>query len=134
MSQGNLPHDIQSEHEAYRAVIAVTLSNSPFKRIKDLVQDRFLNVQPTILYLNGNAALVAGKHHVDRRVCGSVNDRIHNQVAEKLLQASPVPDPPSVAYNLQFDLPGSMRSPPLFQSTSHQTPPATFSHSHIHTN
>ena len=114
MSQGNLPYDIQSEPETYRAVIAVTLTNSPFKRIKDLVQDRFLNGQPTILYFNGNAALVAGKHHMDRRVCRSVNDRIHNQVAEKLLQASPVPASSSVAYDLQFDLPAWMRSPQLF--------------------
>src|SRR5258706_6175058 len=115
MGCGNFPHDIQSEPEAYRAIIAVTLTNSPFKRIKDLVQDRFLNGQPTILYFNGNAALVAGKHDVDRRVCRSVNDRIHNQVAENLLQASPVPDSPSVASDLQFDLPGWMRSPQLFQ-------------------
>ncbi len=97
------------------------MTNSPFKRIKDLVQDRFLNGQPTILYFNGNAALVAGKHHVDRRVCRSVNDRIHNQVAEKLLQASPVPDSPGVAADLQFDLPAWMRSPQLFQFISEQS-------------
>ena len=82
MRQRNLPHDIQSEPEAYRAIIAVTLANSPFKRIKDLVQDRFLNGQPAILYFNGNAALVAGKHHMDRRVCRSVNDRTQPSCGE----------------------------------------------------
>src|SRR6266404_252065 len=120
MGPRNLPHDIQSEPEAYPAVIAVTLNDSPFKRIKDLVQDRFLNGWATVLYLNGNVSLVAGKHHVDRCICRSVNDRIHNEVAEQLLQAYPVPNAARVTYYLQFDLPAWMRSTQLFQLVGKQ--------------
>src|SRR5688500_11230534 len=82
MSPRNLAHDIQSKAESCPTVIAVTLSKSAFKRIKDLVQDLFLNGRPTVLYLNGNVGLVARKHHSNRRVCRSVIDRIPDQIAK----------------------------------------------------
>ena len=58
-----------------------------------------------VLYLNRTVSLVAGKPHVDRCVWRTVNDRIHNQVAEQLLQTQPVQKAVRVSDNFQFDLP-----------------------------
>lgn len=52
MRVGNLAYDIQSKTEA--------LPRSSFQRIKDLVQDLFLNGRSTVLYLDGNVGLMPG--------------------------------------------------------------------------